>query len=570
MSAEGTGAGRLYNVTRHYEKSPIVSYSDDWGESWQYAGPLTLPLVPGGSNNGYVKFTTNGVDRIDFTITEAHPRNYNNSIYHGYIQGGRTYNSAGQVLDTDLFDTSAPPPQAFTPVFLSAPEDGVNDDTEYHRAWTTEMERDAAGNVYALFTTRYGTETTLPDSDKRRPGDADHRLFYARLDAATSQWSVTELCKMGEPFYANEQDYTGLGAINPRNPNVIYVSTAIDPRDDTNTTHREIYKGVTSNRGATWQWTPITENSLVDNVRPIIPSGDGSSTAVLWLRGNRHGFQGYHKTVVGIIDRPNERLESTHYVDADRVNTTLADGSALAATGPASGRGAKDNTWHERTGFGNGGSLFTSNEYGEEDAPTLKTTLTGVADGTYDVFAYFWTDIDEQWIIEAGFAEDAMVLCEKQGAQQAETGEFDDTVLTSQGADWALYRAYVGRTDVAGGSLSVFIDDFENATTDGQQRVWYDGLGYAEVVVAAPGDANNDGRVDETDAAALAGHWGQDNADWTMGDFNGDNVVNVADAAILAANWGPGAEDGAVPEPVTLTSLFGVLLGAVLLRGSRR
>ncbi|MBN1911232.1 MAG: BNR-4 repeat-containing protein [Pirellulales bacterium] len=564
MSAEGTGMGRLYNIIRHYESSPIVSYSDDWGETWNYAGPMTLPLVPNDSNNGYVKFTTNGVDRIDFTITEAHPRNYNNSIYHGYIQGGQIFNSTGVVIDSNLFDTSAAPPDAYTPVFLSAPEDGVNDDTEYHRAWTTELERDAAGNIHTLFTTRYGTETTLPDNDKRRPGDADHRLFYARLDAATSTWSVTELCKMGEPFYDNEQDYTGLGAIDPKDPSTIYVSTAIDPRDDTETAYREIYKGKTLDQGATWQWTPITENSLVDNVRPIIPAGEENQTTVLWLRGNRHGFQGYHKTVVGIVDRPNQRLEATHYVDADRVNTTHADGSPLDATGPDSGRGPNDDRWNERLNFGNNGSVFTSNEYGEEDAPVIKTTLTGVADGSYDVFAYFWSDVDEDWLVEVGFSEDAMVLCERQGAQQAEAGEFDDTVLTRQSADWALYRAYVGRTEVDMGSLSVFIDDYENATTDGHQRVWYDGLGYARVLTAGPGDADFSGTVDAADARILAENWlNTDHVGWAQGDFNGDGRVDDLDASILAANWNPGIES-AVPEPTLLTLALSALLAVAL------
>ncbi|MBN1910631.1 MAG: BNR-4 repeat-containing protein, partial [Pirellulales bacterium] len=494
VSSEGTGVGRLYNFTRYYEMSPMASYSDDWGETWHYAGPLTLPTVSHGYSNGYIKFTTNGVDRIDFIVTEGHPRDFNNNIYHGYIQGGVSYNSTGEVIDSNLFDGVAPGPEAFTPVFVSSPEDGVNDDSEYHRAWTAELQRDAAGNIHGLFTTRYGTEEAPSFPDQyRRPGDADHRLFYARLDTATSQWTVTELARMGEPLYSTEQDYTGLGAIDPQDPSTIYISTAFDPRDDTETAHREIYKGKTLDQGATWQWTAVTENSLVENLRPIIPAGTEGGRAVLWLRGDFPKFVNYHQTVVGIIDRPNERLESTHYVDADRVNTTFADGSTLITTGPDSGQGPADDLWHERIGYANNSNIFASNEKGAEDAPILKTTLTGIADGTYDVFAYFWTNVNEEWLIEVGFSEDDMVICEMQGSQQALADEFDDTVLTAEGTNRALYRAYVGRTDVAGGLLSVFIDDLEDATTDGKHRVWYDGLGYARILTAGPGDADFSG-----------------------------------------------------------------------------
>jgi hypothetical protein len=574
VSAEGTGNGRLYNVARHFERSPIVSYSDDWGQTWSYAGPLTLPVASKGYSNGYIKFVSNGVDRIDFIVTEGHPRHFNNNIYHGYIQDGRTYDSAGAVIDSNLFDDSAPAPEDFTPVFVSSPEDGVNDEYEYHRAWTTELQNDAQGNIHALFTTRYGTERTDPN-DPLYPdgysqlGDADHRLFHARLDIATSQWQYTELCKMGVPLYPREQDYTGLGAIDPKDPSTIYVSTAIDPRTDTDTAHREIYKGKTLDQGATWQWTAITENSTFENLRPIIPSGDGTSTAVLWLRGSFPHFTDYDQVVVGVIDRPNERLELTHYVDADGDNTTFADGSALITTGPDSGRSSADGRWHERTSYGNGGSIFASNEDGVEDSPTLKTTLTGVADGTYDVFAYFWSNIGEDWMIEAGFSESDMVLCERQGSQHAQADAFDETVLTIE-QNRALYRAYVGRTDVIGGSLSVFIDDLENGASNGSQRVWYDGLGYAEVITAVPGDANNDGCVDETDAATLAAHWGKNGADWTMGDFNGDKTVNVADAAILAANWGYVASESATaPEPSSMLMLLGVCMGVLFIRGRK-
>ncbi|HLA84186.1 MAG TPA: exo-alpha-sialidase [Thermoguttaceae bacterium] len=98
-----------------------------------------------------------------------------------------------------------------------------------------------------------------------------------------------------------------------------------------------------------------------------------------------------------------------------------------------------------------------------------------------------------------------------------------------------------------------------------------DGTGVATVPGLVPGDANFDRSVDQTDAAALADHWGDGNATWMMGDFDGDGTVGSRDASILAANWGyHAAESGAsenVPEPALLVVLG---LGAVVLAAWRR
>jgi hypothetical protein len=85
---------------------------------------------------------------------------------------------------------------------------------------------------------------------------------------------------------------------------------------------------------------------------------------------------------------------------------------------------------------------------------------------------------------------------------------------------------------------------------------------------AVPGDANNDGLVDATDAQIVADHWGTSGAIWALGDFTGDGLVNAADASILAAHWGHGAgERGNVPEPGVLSML---ILAAVGMFGTRR
>jgi autotransporter-associated beta strand protein len=73
-----------------------------------------------------------------------------------------------------------------------------------------------------------------------------------------------------------------------------------------------------------------------------------------------------------------------------------------------------------------------------------------------------------------------------------------------------------------------------------------------------PGDANDDGKVNDVDATTVAQNWGSsgDEIGWAQGDFNDDNVVNAADASIMAANWHYGVSEGAsVPEPSAIVLL---------------
>jgi hypothetical protein len=76
--------------------------------------------------------------------------------------------------------------------------------------------------------------------------------------------------------------------------------------------------------------------------------------------------------------------------------------------------------------------------------------------------------------------------------------------------------------------------------------------------VPIPGDANDNGVVDDEDASILASNWqyGPD-ATWGQGDFNRDGIVDDQDAAIQAAHWGESREGTAeVPEPGCIVLLL--------------
>lgn len=160
----------------------------------------------------------------------------------------------------------------------------------------------------------------------------------------------------------------GLGAVSPNDPNTIYISTKYDPRAvtpgvfDTNQPYsavREIWRGVTANHGASFTWTAITQNSVRDNLRPIVPAWDGSDTALIWFRGTynaTNAAQNYDGAPVGIVEHRSEVAGQMHYVDAtagDGGNTTLTNGATLTLSGSL-------NEWHSQTGVGNGGTVISS------------------------------------------------------------------------------------------------------------------------------------------------------------------------------------------------------------------
>jgi hypothetical protein len=284
-------AGAEGGFDPHYLKWNVATES-----GFSYGGRLlTGPEGnSGGNDRPYVRYTTNAVDRIDFITTDAHPRNLlSNSVYHGYIQheGGGSYGvyrSDGSRLG-DLSEVSTSPYKAshFTTLLAGNAVSSANS-LLMTRGWTTDIQLDADDHPYAVFTARVNDNAS------------DHRYFYARHSG--SGWAVHELAKAGGFLYSGEDDYTGLAALDPSNPNRLFISTKIDPRTNVAMARYEIFEGVTANGGANWSWQPITYNSTTDNLRPVVPKWDGNHTALLWMRGTYTNYTDYNLQVVGLTE----------------------------------------------------------------------------------------------------------------------------------------------------------------------------------------------------------------------------------------------------------------------------
>ena len=282
----------LFDVSRSVGTSPNLLASTDDGQTWSYYGRLTYtPLT--GYVAGYYKYWGNNTDRIDWIGTEAHPRDANTSLWHGYASGGKIYNSTGTVVDDALAGTSATTSaknvDQYTAVFKTG---STVNGVKLEHAWNHDVVRYADGTIAVLGQARV-TGTGTDDPDKR--------LLYFRFDGTT--WKTTYLAKAGTKLYAAEQDYTGLGALVPDDPTTIYISTPFNPTTDTMASggKREIWRGTTCDNGATFKWTPVTANSTKDNIRPIVPKWDATHTALLWMQGTYSTAQSYSMAIVGVL-----------------------------------------------------------------------------------------------------------------------------------------------------------------------------------------------------------------------------------------------------------------------------
>lgn len=278
LQSENNGEGRIYNFYRGTEKFPYYIFSDDLGKNWQ-AGDQLITFE---QRWPYVRYTSDGKSKIHFITTESHPRFWNNSIYHGYFANGKVYRSDGTLI-RDLKDGPIHPTEA-TKVFQG---------DSLHNAWTTDIALDKDEFPYIVYSVRE---------------DIDHFHYrYARWNG--SSWNDHFLAFAGRALYEVQYDYSGLVALDPDNPDIVYISTDVDPVTEVplisnvdHDRHYEIFRGTTEDSGSSWSWEPLTQNSVKDNIRPIMPDSKGDYSVVLWLKGSMKSYKDYNFDVVGMIN----------------------------------------------------------------------------------------------------------------------------------------------------------------------------------------------------------------------------------------------------------------------------
>jgi BNR repeat-containing family member len=286
-------SNRIYDFYRGLDASykPSYAYSDDLGQTWHSGNVIINVPSTGTLQRPYARYVSNGTDTVHITYTEAHPRDFDNSVYHIYYKGGMLYRSDGTAIH--------PLTQG-----LATPDEGTRifQGDANNVGWTVDVVLDpATARPHTVYSVQVGS-AGLPVG----MGGDDMRYRYARWDGTA--WRDHPLAYAGTRLYSGEDDYTGLAALDPTDASLIYISTNANPTTGAalmstadGRRHWEIFRGTTANAGDSWQWTPVTMNSTLDNLRPIVVSDGGARKVLLWLRGTYRAYTDYQQQVLMLI-----------------------------------------------------------------------------------------------------------------------------------------------------------------------------------------------------------------------------------------------------------------------------
>ena len=231
----------------------------------------------------YAKYYSNGKDKLYMTYTTGHPDNeWPNWLYFNVINLNAEKQTDGTV-------TVSPTLEDIKGNHLSVIADGkfrVNKSAEYEqtypytlvdaptnsRAWVWQIACDTEG-LPAIAMVRI-------DRSKNQ-----HQYYYAKWTGEA--WRLTDLADGGGRFHPSNTEYcySGGEALDPANPNVIYLS--IPTKGRTGKSIHEIWRYTLNNQGQVVMKEQVTRNSEKNNVRPfVLPGSEGSPLRLMWMHGD--------------------------------------------------------------------------------------------------------------------------------------------------------------------------------------------------------------------------------------------------------------------------------------------
>jgi len=273
---------KLFAFGRWTGFKPNLIISSDNGKTWdeKYVVITDVPFTPG--NRPYVNYYSDGKSKIHMVFTDGHPEvEPTNSVYYCYYEKGAFRKADG----TKICDLSALPFQ------VSDASVVYKADTISGRSWIADIV-EKNGRPYILYS--------------RHPEKTDHRYHYAWYNSESKKWEDVEICKAGKWFPQTQEGkkeresyYMGNLIFHPLHPNVVFLSRQVNNRF-------EIEKFVTSDKGKTWNITPITSNSTYDQVRPYVPRNQpvNAKTVVMWMENKKYiHYTDYDTAIKYYIDK---------------------------------------------------------------------------------------------------------------------------------------------------------------------------------------------------------------------------------------------------------------------------
>lgn len=308
---------KIYNFQRNTNFNPTVSISTDNGQSW--TAPAHFIRTGTGSTRPYHRYISNHRDRIDLIYTDAHPVNDPTSIYHIFYQSGDIHYTDGSVLKSfsniPLEHDSGERGTVVYPYTASAwgPNDGPDDWIPTGRAWNWDIHYDTEGHPVCVF--------QVERDNVMGSGWNNNRIYYYYARWTGTEWQRRFIAHAGRGIYSGAPNYGGGMAIDPEDTRIVYISTNadnpfdLDPANISNvplnsTERYEIWKGFTADGGLTFSWTPVTQNSVADNLRPIVPENHGYANHLMWFYGRYTTYIDYDTNIIGLFD-----AKKTRYAD---------------------------------------------------------------------------------------------------------------------------------------------------------------------------------------------------------------------------------------------------------------
>jgi hypothetical protein len=266
---------KMFIFWRGMDFKPNFSISEDLGKTWTKGKILILPDRIYEDRRPYVKYFSNGKNKIHIAFTDGHPRDEpSNSIYYMCYKGGLFLNATGNKL-CDLENVPVRPAQA----------DKVYDASGTgEKAWIWDVAEDKRGNPVLAYV--------------RFPNDSMHIYCYARWNG--QKWKSYQMVNSGRWFphtpsgeIEREPNYSAGLALDHENPDIVYLSRKIQGIF-------EIEKWVFSEEKEDWSVFPITTGSTRDQVRPFAIQGVNSDTPyqVVWMNlENYIHYTDYHSEI---------------------------------------------------------------------------------------------------------------------------------------------------------------------------------------------------------------------------------------------------------------------------------
>lgn len=281
----------------------------------------------------YAKYYSNGKDKLYMTYTTGHPDNEQpNWVYFNVINLNASTAADGAV-------TVAPTLEDIKGTQLSVIANGkfaVNKSDAYKSAYPYTIVDAPAGSRDWVWQVVCDTEG-LPAIAMVRINDdkSQHQYYYAKWTGST--WHLTSLADGGGRFHSSNTEYcySGGEAIDPENPNVIYLS--IPTVGTSGDKVHEIWRYTLDEKGTVIEKKQITCNSKKNNVRPfIIPGSSASPMRLVWMNGDyyywlvRQGYaQGYPTAIHADYAWPVSEMD---------VNVGVVERKDYASLPMASGR----------------------------------------------------------------------------------------------------------------------------------------------------------------------------------------------------------------------------------------